>query len=203
MATWVMNTIQATGYFGIAALMFIENVFPPIPSEVIMPLAGFMVTKGQLALAGIIVAGTLGSLIGALPLYHAGRSIGEERLKDFADNRGRWLTVSCKDIDRAKHWFDRYGGWAVFACRLVPGIRSLISIPAGLSRMSLTPFVLFTAIGAALWTALLALLGYVLGENFGKVEDYLDPVSYFVLGGIVLLYVVRVITHKKREPGER
>jgi membrane protein DedA with SNARE-associated domain len=107
MATWVMNVISSTGYAGIALLMFVENVFPPIPSELIMPLAGFMANNGDLAFLAITVAGTLGSMLGALPLYFVGRSISEQRLKEFADDHGRWFTVSCKDIDRAKKWFDR------------------------------------------------------------------------------------------------
>lgn len=202
MATWVMNVIFSAGYAGIALLMFIENVFPPIPSELIMPLAGFMATKGQLALGAIIAAGTIGSILGALPLYFFGRSIGERRLKELADRHGRWFTVSCRDIDRAKDWFERYGVWAVFACRLVPGIRSLISIPAGLSRMKLAPFLIFSTAGAALWTTLLATAGYALGANFNKVEEYLDPVSYLVFAGLVVFYVVRIIRHERQSNGE-
>src|SRR5688572_11711708 len=126
MASWTISVISSTGYFGILLLMFIENVFPPIPSEVIMPLAGYMVTRGELALLGIIIAGTAGSVLGSLPLYYLGRKVGEERLYQFADNHGRWLTISCDDLKGAKKWFDRYGGRAVFLCRLIPGIRSLI-----------------------------------------------------------------------------
>lgn len=197
-----MNVIFSTGYAGIVLLMFVENVFPPIPSELIMPLAGFMATKGQLALAAIIVAGTIGSILGALPLYFFGRSIGERRLKELADRHGRWFTVSCRDIDRAKDWFDRYGAWAVFACRLVPGIRSLISIPAGIARMKLAPFLFFSTMGAALWTTLLASAGYALGANFNKVEEYLDPISYSVFAGLIVFYVVRVIRHERRSNDE-
>jgi membrane protein DedA with SNARE-associated domain len=196
MATWVINTIAATAYWGIVFLMIIENVFPPIPSEVIMPLAGFMATQGRLALLGVIVAGTLGSVLGAVPLYYLGRKIGDERLKGFADRHGRWLTVSREDLDKAKQWFDRHGGMSVLLCRLVPGIRSLISIPAGIEGMPLVPFLLFTTIGAGLWTALLACVGYWLGANFRQVETYLDPVSYVVLAVIVAIYIWRIVTHK-------
>lgn len=196
MATWVINTISATAYWGIVFLMVVENVFPPIPSEVIMPLAGFMATQGRLTLLGVILAGTLGSVLGAVPLYYLGRRIGDERLKDFADRHGRWLTVSRADLDKAQQWFDRHGGMAVLLCRLVPGIRSLISIPAGMEGMPLAPFLLFTTIGAGLWTALLASAGYWLGANFRQVETYLDPASYVVLAVIVVLYVWRVVTHK-------
>jgi membrane protein DedA with SNARE-associated domain len=198
MATWVIHTISATSYWGVIFLMFVENVFPPIPSEVIMPLAGFMATQGQLSLLGVILAGTLGSVLGAVPLYYLGRMIGEERLMSFADRHGRWLTVSRGDLDNAKQWFDRHGGMAVLFCRLVPGVRSLISVPAGIEGMPLAPFLLFTTMGAALWTSILALAGYGLGANFRQVEAYLDPASYVVLAVIVGLYVWRVVTHKGR-----
>jgi membrane protein DedA with SNARE-associated domain len=193
MAKWTMNVISSTGYLGIVLLMFLENVFPPIPSEVIMPLAGYMVAQAKLSLMGIIIAGTVGSVLGALPLYYIGRLVGEERLKELTDKHGRWLTVSRKDIERAKRWFEKHGALAVFICRLVPGIRSLISIPAGIRRMNLASFLAYTTIGAAMWTALLAYLGYVLGSNFRKVDEYLDPASWVVLGGIVLIYFARAI----------
>jgi membrane protein DedA with SNARE-associated domain len=196
MATWVIHAISATSYWGVVFLMVMENVFPPIPSEVIMPLAGFMATQGQLSVLGVILAGTLGSVLGAVPLYYLGRAIGEERLKGFADRHGRWLTVSRHDLDHAKQWFDRHGRMAVLFCRLVPGVRSLISIPAGLEGMPLALFLFYTTIGAALWTALLALAGYGLGANFRQVEAYLDPASYVVLAVLVTLYIWRVVTHK-------
>ena len=196
MANWVMQVIAATGYIGFVFLMVLENVFPPIPSEVIMPLAGFMATQDRLSLVGVIVAGTLGSVLGALPLYYLGRKMGDERLKSFADRHGRWLTLSREDLDNAKQWFDRHGGMAVLLCRLVPGIRSLISIPAGIEGMPLTPFLLYTTLGSGLWTALLTLVGYGLGANFRQVETYLDPASYVVLAVIVMLYVWRVLRHK-------
>lgn len=200
MATWVMQTISATSYWGIVFLMVVENVCPPIPSEVIMPLGGFMATQGQLSLLGVILAGTLGSVLGAVPLYYLGRRIGDERLKAFADRYGRWLTVSRHDLDHAKQWFDRHGRMAVLFCRLIPGVRSLISIPAGLEGMPLAPFLLCTAIGAGLWTALLASVGYGLGANFRQVEAYLDPASYVVLAVLVGLYIRRVATHQGQHP---
>ena len=135
MATWVMKLMYGAGYPALIFLMFAENVFPPIPSELIMPLAGYMVTRRQLSFLGIVLAGTLGSVLGALPLYYAGRGLGEERVMAWADRHGRWLTVSRKDLERAKRWFARHGGMAVLVCRLIPGVRSLISIPAGIERM--------------------------------------------------------------------
>ena len=204
MAQWVMRMMSSAGNPAIVLLMFIENVFPPIPSELIMPLAGYMAGQGRLALAGIIIAGTIGSVLGALPLYAAGRKVGEKRLKELADRHGRWVTVSSDEIHQARKWFDRHGGLAVLFCRLVPGVRSLISIPAGIARMNLAAFLAYTLVGSAVWAGLLAWLGYVLGSNFRQVEKYLDPVSWAVLGGLLAWYAWRVIRHghgKERETG--
>lgn len=198
MAEWVMSLIGAAGYAGVVLLMVVENLFPPIPSEIIMPLAGYMATRGELSFAGVVAAGTIGATLGTTPLYYAGARLGEERLKALADRHGRWLTVSREDIERAGHWFDRHGGVAVFFCRLVPGVRSLVSVPAGIRGMGFGRFLCYTAAGSAVWTALLAAAGYALGANFGRVEKYLDPVSWVVFGLIAVLYVVRVVRHKGR-----
>lgn len=203
MASWVIRMIHSAGTPAIALLMFIENVFPPIPSELIMPLAGYMVTRGQLSMIAVIAAGTIGSVLGALPLYYLGRKVGAKRMKELAERHGRWVTVSPDEIERAKGWFDRHGGMAVLLCRLVPGVRSLISIPAGIDKMNLAAFLAYTTVGSAIWTALLAWLGHALGSNFEKVGEYLDPVSWVVLGGLLAMYVWRVVRHKgedRREP---
>jgi membrane protein DedA with SNARE-associated domain len=192
----VIDTIYSLGYVGIVLLMFLENVFPPIPSEVIMPLAGLMVTEGKLSFVGIVIAGTFGSVLGALPLYCIGRMIHEPRLKELVDRYGRWLTISRKHIEAAKRWFDKHGGAAVLLCRLIPTVRSLISIPAGIARMHPGLFLAYTTIGTALWTSLLAYLGYVLGNSFGGVGQYLDLISWLVVATIVLIYVMRVIRQK-------
>jgi len=197
-----MSLIGSAGYFGIVFLMFIENVFPPIPSEFIMPLAGFMVTQGKFSLVGIIIAGTLGSALGALPLYFLGKKLGEERLKRFADRHGKWLTLSREDIDKAKKWFDKYGAAAVFFCRLVPAVRSFISIPAGINRMNMLSFLFFTVLGSAIWTSFLAYAGSFLGSNFREIENYLDVVSYIVFGSIIALYLWRVLKNKKQKEPE-
>lgn len=193
-----MGLINSAGYFGIVFLMFVENVFPPIPSEFIMPLAGFMVTQDKFSLVGIIAAGTFGSVIGALPLYYLGNRLGEEKLKDFADRHGKWLTLSRRDVEKSQKWFDKYGAWAVFFCRLIPGIRSFISIPAGINRMNLLSFLFFTILGSAIWTSILAYAGYFLGSNFREVEQYLDVVSYAVFGSIIVLYLWRVLRSGKK-----
>lgn len=193
-----MNLITSTGYFGIVVLMFVENVFPPIPSEYIMPLAGFMVAEDKLSLIGIIIAGTLGSVLGALALYYCGRKVGAERLKRFADRGGRWLAVTSDDIERADRWFDRHGASAVLLCRLVPGVRSLISIPAGINRMNPVSFLFFTTIGSSIWTSVLASAGYFLGSNFHAVEEYFDPFSLVIFGVIIILYLRRVFGKGKK-----
>lgn len=198
MASWIIAFISSTGYWGILLLMLVENVFPPIPSELIMPLAGFMVAQDKLTFLGATLAGMAGSVIGALPFYYAGKKLGEERVKRFADRHGRWLTVSGQDIERASRWFDRHGGAAVFLCRLIPGVRSLISVPAGIARMNFVKFLFYTSMGTALWAGLLAYVGYVLGSNFTKVGEYLDPVSWIVFGAIAVLYVARVLMRKGR-----
>ena len=193
MATWVMNILQTLGYPGLAFLMFVENVFPPIPSELIMPLAGYLSAQGKLNFAGIVAAGTLGSVIGALPLYWLGRKLGKDRLARMAERHGKWFTVSAEEIDRADDWFGRHGSKAVFLGRLVPGVRSLIAIPAGLHEMPMVPFLIYTTIGSALWTAALAAAGYGLGAQFHEVEKYLDPVSWVVFGVLLVWYVGRVV----------
>jgi membrane protein DedA with SNARE-associated domain len=144
MATWVMKVIQGAGY----PALVVQNVFPPIPSELIVPLAGYMVTRGQLTFVGVVLAGTLGAVLGALPLYYAGRAVGEARVMDWADRHGRWVTVSRGDLARAARWFARRGGMAVLFCRLIPGVRSLISLPAGVERMPVAAFLAYTAVGA-------------------------------------------------------
>src|SRR4030095_15845766 len=136
----------------------------------------------KLSLFGIILAGMAGSVLGALPFYYLGRKLGEDRLKEFADNHGRWLTLSRKDIERAKRWFDRHGGAAMFFCRLVPGVRSYISIPAGIARMKILPFLAYTATGTGMWAALLGYLGYFLGSEYTQVGEYLDSISWIELG---------------------
>lgn len=197
MLKWIMEVISSMGYIGIVALMFIENIFPPIPSELIIPLAGFMVSKGQLTFFGVVVAGTLGSVLGSLPFYYIGRTIKEKRLRKLVAKYGRWLTISDKDLDRAKGWFSRYGGWTVFFCRLIPGVRSLISLPAGIERMNIISFLLWSTAGMAMWTTILTSAGYLLRSNFEKIEDYLDPFTYIIIGTLVIAYIYRVSRHEE------
>lgn len=202
MTRWILDFISTTGYFGIVVLMFVENVFPPIPSEFIMPLAGFLVSENKFSLVAVIFAGTLGSVLGAIPLYYLGATIKEEKLKNFADRQGRWFAFSSEDIEKANEWFSKYGYLAVLICRIVPGIRSVISVPAGINKMKLPSFLFFTTIGSAVWAAFLAGAGYVLKNNFTDIEKYLDPFVYIILAVIVLLYLFRVIRYKHPQHSE-
>lgn len=181
MNEWVIAIITQLGYGGIAALMFLENLFPPIPSELIMPMAGFAIAEGKMQVLPVIVAGTLGTLLGAVPWYYAGWVLGAERLCTWADRYGRWLTISRQEINHSLDWFDHYGRRAVLLCRLVPGIRTLISLPAGVYRMPWGWFLVYSALGIVVWTSFLTWLGYLFGANYAQVEVYIGPVAKIVL----------------------
>jgi membrane protein DedA with SNARE-associated domain len=194
---WITGLIEQMGYFGIALLMFLENLFPPLPSEVIMPMAGFTASDGELNIVGVLVAGTVGTLAGALFWYTVARKLGEDRLRRWADRHGRWITLSPEDIDKLDGWFERHSRWAVPVGHLVPGIRTLISIPAGIFGMGLARFILLTVLGAGAWTSALGLAGYVLGSRFDQVDRYLGPASTAIMGAILLWYLYRVATFKR------
>jgi membrane protein DedA with SNARE-associated domain len=203
MLEWITNTINSLGYSGIAFLMFVENLFPPIPSELIMPLAGFTASPFQpggakLDIIGVFFAGLLGSVLGALVWYYPGKFLGEKRLKTWADKYGKWLAISSKDIDKATRWFDQQGNKAVFIGRLVPGIRTLISVPAGITNMDLLPFLFYSTLGSAAWVGLLTYSGYALGSQYELVDKYLAPVSKIVLGGLTLAFVFWVFRRQLR-----
>jgi membrane protein DedA with SNARE-associated domain len=200
MADWIIGIVNALGYLGIALLTFLENVFPPIPSEVIMPMAGFAASKGEMNLGGAIAAGSFGSLLGAIGWYLVGCKIGEERLRSWVDRHGRWITLSNRDIDRAHEWFQKRGGATVFFGRLVPGLRTWISVPAGLHHMSFFPFLLYSLVGTVLWTALLTWAGHLLGANYEAVEKYVGPVSTAVFVVFACWYIYRLAKGKGREP---
>ena len=176
------------GLVGVALMMFLENVFPPIPSELIMPAAGFAAAIGELCLISVIIAGTIGSVLGALPLYYLGSRLDETRLIRLTERYGKYLLITPKDIISAQAWFDRHGKTVVFFGRMIPAIRSLISIPAGMARMSLLPFLMLTAMGSMIWSALLAYAGFVLGANYEKVGIYIESVSHYVVLLMVLIF---------------
>jgi membrane protein DedA with SNARE-associated domain/uncharacterized membrane protein YkvA (DUF1232 family) len=190
---WLTSVISEGGYLGIVVLMLAENLFPPIPSELIMPLAGFVAAKGDLDVGLVVLAGVLGSMLGALPWYYAGRWVGEARMRAFAARHGRWLTLDEKEIGKATDWFEKHGRMAVLLARLVPTVRTLISLPAGMARMPLAPFLIYSAIGTALWTGLLATSGFWLQESYTLVADPVDRISKIIIGLIVLIYVWRLL----------
>ncbi|PTA68733.1 DedA family protein [Deinococcus arcticus] len=199
MADWVQNLMDSMGYVGILLLMILENIFPPIPSELIMPSAGFAASRGDLNLPLVILVGTAGSVLGTLPLYYLGRAFGEEKLVAWADKYGKWLTLSGKDIRKADDWFDRHGTKAVLFGRLVPGIRSLLSLPAGMSEMPMAKFLIYSSIGSAVWASILAGAGYLLGENYDRVEQYVGPASKVILAVVVVAAVVWFVRRKKAQ----
>ncbi len=198
MTEWAIALMAQGGYAGIAALMFLENVFPPIPSEIVMPIAGAAARRGELDFAMVVLAGAVGSVAGAVFWYLVGRRLGVDRLKRFADRRGRLLTLSPREIDAADRWFDRHGGKAVFLGRLVPAVRTFISVPAGVAAMAPGPFLAWTTAGTALWTALLAGAGWLAAGAPEAVADYFGPVSNVVVGGLLAYYVYRVVTFRRR-----
>ncbi len=194
MTDFVFKLVEQGGYWGVAFLMLLETVFPPIPSEVIMPLAGVVAARGQLSLPLVIVSGTAGAMLGNILWYVAAKALGLDRFRPLINRYGRWLTIDWAEIERAHRLFDRHGGTIVFVARMLPTVRSLVSVPAGLLRMKFLPFVLWSTLGSLIWTAGLAIAGWVLGNQFSSVENVLGPLSVVVIGGIVLWYVYRVVT---------
>ncbi len=186
------------GYAGIVMLTLLENIFPPIPSELIMPLAGFVAKRGGLAFWGTVAAGTVGSFVGALAWYEVGCRIGERRLRAWVSRHGRLLGISEDDVDRAGDWFRRHGAMAVFLGRLVPGVRTFISVPAGFSQMPRARFALYTLVGTFIWTLLLAYAGHLLGANYDRVQRLVEPVSWVVVAVIVLFPIVRALRRRSR-----
>ena len=199
MADWILNFMNSLGYLGIVLLMIAENLFPPLPSELILPAAGFAAAQGKLSLPLVVLAGALGSVLGTLPLYYVGRVVNEERLVVWADRYGRWLTLRGKDVRKADDWFDRHGPKAVLFGRMVPGIRSLLSLPAGMSEMPLPTFLLYSSVGSGLWATLLAGAGYLLGSNYEVVEQYVGPVGTGVVALLAVGAVVWIV-RRKRQP---
>lgn len=192
----IVEVVSAFGYIGVFLLMLLENIFPPIPSELIMPLAGFVAARGELNFIAVILVGTAGSVVGALPWYYAGAKLGQDRMKRLADRWGHWLTLTPDDVDNASNWFERHGKAAVFFGRLIPAVRTLISVPAGIAGMSMTLFLIYSTLGSLIWTALLALAGYLLESQYQKVAHYLDPVSTGIVALMVGYYLYRLIRQR-------
>lgn len=180
MEAWITAVMEDYGYGGIFFLILAENIFPPIPSEIVLTVGGFMTTTAELSAAGVVAASTAGSVAGAIILYFTGRWLSVERLEGLIEKHGIWLRISKQDIHKADAWFDRYGIWTVFFGRLVPVVRSLISIPAGMSGMQLKWFLLFTTAGTLIWNTILVSLGAAVGENREAIMRQLELYSNFV-----------------------
>lgn len=203
---WVLDLMERIGGPGIALGIFLENIFPPIPSEVILPLAGFTAAQGRYSMVEAILWATLGSVTGALLLYGIGAALGLERLRVIAH---RMPLVDVADIDRTDAWFGRHGPKAVFFGRFVPGIRSLISIPAGIDRMPLVQFLGYTTAGSLIWNTLFIWIGHQLGDRYHLVEQYMDPISkvvylLIILAAVgVLAWMVRRSMRRTHDPDDQ
>lgn len=197
MSDWVIRLIDQSGYLGVGFLMFLETMFPPIPSEVIMPVAGMAAARGQMGFAGVVASGTAGAMLGNIFWYLAARALGVERLRPFIARYGRWLTINWRDVERADRWFVAHGAAFVFVGRLVPTIRSLVSVPAGLLHMRFRTFFIASTIGTAMWTAILAGAGYQVHQNVAGIADSIGPISNAVMIVLVAGYVWRLLTHKQ------
>ena len=200
MSDWVVRLIDQSGYLGIGFLMFLETIFPPIPSEVIMPVAGVAAGQGKLTYALVVASGTTGAMLGNVVWYLAARALGLDRLHPIIDRWGRWLTITWPEVQRADRWFRDHGMAFVLLGRLMPTVRSLVSVPAGLLHMQFRRFLLASIIGTAGWTALLAAAGFKLGEKYARIDDFLGPATNAVMIVLVVGYVWRVWTHRNYRP---
>lgn len=209
LATWVQDVINQFGYLGVALLVVLENVFPPIPSEIVLPFAGFVAQQGAVDIAagavqsdtsviGMMIAATVGSVVGALILYFVSAAIGPDRLRAFVEKFGKWFGVKSSDLVRAEAWFDRRSVVAVLVGRCVPLIRSIVSIPAGFRRMKLTSFIALTALGSAAWNIALIGAGAVLKDQWDRVGDYVGIFQWVVVAAIVVALAKFVLSRIKR-----
>ena len=183
---WIVDVIKAIGYLGVALLVALESVFPPIPSEVVLPAAGLAASRGEAHLVGMVIAATIGSVVGAWALYLIAAAVGDVRLHALVTRYGRWVGVKPRDLERAESWFDDHSNSAVLICRCIPLIRSLVSIPAGFRRMNPWAFTLYTAIGSLVWNALLIGAGYQLGDRWELVGEWVGKLQYVVVAAIIV-----------------
>jgi membrane protein DedA with SNARE-associated domain len=204
MQALIIDIINKFGYLGVLLLIAIENIFPPIPSEIILTFGGFMtkMPNSSLTIVGVIIASTLGSLLGAIALYYIGKILNKERLKKIVSGKiGKILFLKPKDIEKADKWFDEKGNKTVFFCRFVPVIRSLISIPAGMSEMKMSKFLIYTIAGSVIWNTVLVILGSIVGENWESVAAVFDTYSKItvIVLGILFIILVSIFYYKKRK----
>ena len=201
---WATDIIDRLGYPGVGALVALENLIPPIPSEVILPLAGFQADQGDFNLFLLIVVATIGSIVGAMILYTVGAVLGEDRIRRLVGRFGKYILVTVDDIDKATNWFKRHGRTAVFFGRVVPIVRSLVSIPAGVEKMPLGTFLIYTAAGSAIWNTILIVAGYLLGTQYDRVEGFVKVFQYVVILAVlaaVAYFVYRRLTGRREVTG--
>ena len=201
MTEFILNGIAWGGYIGIFLLMALENIIPPIPSEVIMGLGGMAVARGDMSMVPLVLWGTAGTTAGNYVWYHIGRHVGYTRFRPFVERHGRWLTMEWEDVEKLHRFFVHHGGWVVFVFRFMPTFRTLVSLPAGMGRMPHWRFILATASGAAIWNCVLAGAGVLLDRNFEQLDRYVGPVAIALMVAMVGFYLYRVATWKPR--GER
>ncbi|WP_281868510.1 DedA family protein [Brevibacillus parabrevis] len=201
MQNWLTHFIEQYSYLGIFLMMALENVFPPIPSEVILTFGGFMTTRTTLTVPGVILAATLGSVLGAVLLYAIGRYLDVSKIEKVVERYGHLLRIKKTDVQKADAWFDKYGYWTILFCRMIPLVRSLISIPAGMTGMGLPLFLLFTTIGTLLWNIALVLVGALLGESWEQVLHVMDVYSKFVYIGIGVVGVGFLVVFVRKRRG--
>ena len=202
MHEWIQGIMEQFGYGGVAFLIMLENIFPPLPSEVILTFGGFMTTQTSLSIGGMIVASTFGAIVGALILYFFGRLLSVERLEKIVDKYGKLLRLTKSDVSKADGWFNRYGVWTVLFCRFVPLIRSLISLPAGMAKMSLGTFLLFTTMGTLLWNTILIYLGAAVGSQWKTILYYMDIYSNMAYAVLAISFLVLILGYfqKRKSP---
>ena len=197
MDEWILEIIRRAGHAGIVFLMVLENAVPMIPSELILPFAGFLAADGDMSLLAVIVSSSLGSTAGASGWYVVGRKWGRDGVLSFVRRRGKWLLLDVEDVKRAEHWFSRHKRRATFFGRLVPGIRSLISVPAGVTHMPAPQFLGYTLAGSTLWNAALVCAGYLLADAYHKAADAIGPIGTLVFAGVFVVLLVRHIRRQK------
>jgi len=196
----VVRLIDWGGYFGVYLLTLLETVVPPIPSEVILPIAGMRAANGPLGLPGVIIAGTLGSMTGNLFWFLLARRISEDGLRRFVIRHGRWITMDWRDVEKAQRLFDQHGGGIVFTARLLPAVRTFVSIPAGVAHMPLGRFLAWSTMGTLIFCAAFTGAGYAAGANVVRIEEIMRPVTAVIVGGIILWYIWRQLTWKRSHP---
>lgn len=198
MIDWLTTIMNDFGYAGIILLIAVENIFPPIPSEVILTFGGFMTTTSELTIPGVVISATGGSVLGAVVLYYIGVQLSVKRLEKIIDRWGHILRVTKEDIKKADQWFDKYGPWTVFFCRFIPLIRSLISIPAGMSKMNVLLFLGLTTLGTLIWNIVLVYLGAAVGNSWEEIVGYMDIYSNIVYGLIIIGVIVLIVLYIRK-----